>query len=193
MRMGGQKLLLPWRGKTVIEAVIDAWRASRVDRVVVVVRPDDTELAAVVRACGVHMVIPPEPPPEMKDSVLHGLDYVRATCHPAESDAWLLAPADMPGLSPKIIDRLLDEREAADGTRSAPATLAEILIPAFGGKRGHPVLFPWSLASEVMQLPAGEGLNALVSRGPLRLIECEDPAILADLDTPEDYRRLHEG
>ena len=181
VRMGSHKLLLPWRGKTVIEHVLDAWQASRVDRVVVVVRADDAELAAVVRACSVDVVVPSEPPPEMKISVLYGLEHVRASYAPSDPAAWLLAPADMPGLSPTVIDRLLAEHEA---------NRSEILIPTFGERRGHPVLFPWPLASAVEQLSAREGLNGLVARGPTRLVPCDDPAILDDLDTPEDYRRL---
>jgi molybdenum cofactor cytidylyltransferase len=184
VRMGRHKLLLPWRGKTIIEQAIDAWRASCVDRVVVIVRPDDAELEAVVRACDVNLVIPSEPPPEMKDSVLYGLAHLEATYSPAESDSWLLAPADMPELSTAVIDRLLEDRHGGG---------PEILIPVFGKRRGHPVLFPWPLACQVQELSTNEGLNALVSRGPTRLVACDDPAILDDLDTPEDYNRLHDA
>lgn len=181
-RMGSPKLLLAWKGKTIIEHVIGAWLASRVTRVVVVVRPDDVELASVVRRLGVDLVVPGQAPPEMKDSVRFALAHIESLYSPLPTDVWLLAPADMPRLSPPIIDRLFSEHRP-----ESPA----ILIPEVSGKRGHPVLFPWSLAAEARQLPEGEGLNALAARHSPRLVPCEDATILEDLDTPADYRRLN--
>lgn len=181
-RMGSPKLLLPWEGKTIIEHVIRAWLASRVTRVVVVVRPDDEELATAVRQFDVDVVIPNEPPPEMKDSVRHALVHIERRYSPEPSDSWLLAPADMPRISSVVIDRLLKEQRPNS---------SEILVPEVAGKRGHPVLFPWSLAAEATRLPEREGLNSLVARHAARLVPCDEDAILEDLDTPEDYRRLH--
>lgn len=181
-RMGSPKLLLPWAGKSIIEHVLGAWLASRVTRVVIVMRPDDEELATAVRQIDVDVVIPNEPPPEMKDSVRHALDHIERRYLPQPTDAWLLAPADMPRLSTEVIDRLLTEQQP-----DSP----EILIPEVAGKRGHPVLFPWRLASEATRLPEGEGLNSLVARHAVRLVPCDDGAILEDLDTPDDYQRLH--
>jgi CTP:molybdopterin cytidylyltransferase MocA len=48
-RMGQPKLLLPLCGKPLITHTIDAWLSSNVDRVVVVIRPGDDDLAAAVR------------------------------------------------------------------------------------------------------------------------------------------------
>ena len=105
--MGRPKLLLPWRGKTVIETVLGAWRASGVSHVVMTVRAEDVELAALGRAAGAETVVVSPPPPDMKASVLAGLDYLADKYQPQPIDAWLLAPADMPLLSPQVIDVLL--------------------------------------------------------------------------------------
>src|SRR3954467_13620149 len=110
-RMGRPKLLLPVAGRTMVEETLSAWRASRVDKLVVVVRPDDEELAALCRSWGAEVVLPPFAPPEMKDSIRWGLKHVEAMFAPVPQDAWLLAPADMPNLSPRIINRLLDAHE----------------------------------------------------------------------------------
>jgi molybdenum cofactor cytidylyltransferase len=126
-------------------------------------------------------------PPEMKDSVALGLKYVAQTFTPHLADAWLLAPADMPGLKSSTIDRLLAAYLAA-GTRQLA-----IWAPISAGRRGHPVLFPWQLAAEVERLGAHEGIDALVKRNTVRTIEILDASVLEDLDTPEDYRRLGEA
>lgn len=184
-RMGQPKLLLPWSDSTVIQCVIRAWQSSQVSKIVAVVRPDDDELQQLCRATGIEVVAPDIPPPEMKDSVRLGLDYVAQSFAPQADDAWLLAPADMPQLNAAVIDRLL----SAHDPRDLPRT---ILAPAKDGRRGHPVLFPWPLAEEVVNLAAEEGINVLLDRHPVRLIEFTDPSILDDVDTPGDYERLRE-
>src|SRR5437868_3233433 len=82
-RMGSAKLLLSWGERTVIETVIDAWRASRVAKVIVVVHPADHEVATLARQAGAEVVMPEAPPPDMRSSVLRGLEYVAATLAPS--------------------------------------------------------------------------------------------------------------
>jgi len=182
VRMGRPKLLLAVAGQPLILHTLAAWRQSRVERIVVVVRPDDAALTDVVRAAGVEVVVPPVAPPDMKSSLGYGLAYIAQGHQPTHADCWLVAPADMPGLSPRIVDRLLDQAASNPG---------QILIPTLAGRRGHPVLLPWSLADEVPRLAEHEGLNALIDRSQPRLIVCDDlePDALhtfADIDTPQD-------
>jgi molybdenum cofactor cytidylyltransferase len=94
----------------------------------------------------------------------------------------LLTPGDSPGITPALVRRVL-ERFRDDPHR--------IIIPTHGGRRGHPVALPWALAALVRQLPPGVGINALVAAHADRTatMEWEDAGAVADLDTPEDYRR----
>lgn len=184
-RMGQPKLLLPWADATVIEHVLAVWSKSRVDHVVVVVDPRDDALARLCARCGAHVVVPEAPPAEMKDSVRLGLAWAQ-THQPASDDAFLVAPADMPGLEHEIIDRLIDAHVQSLTRRGGPS----IRAPRYAAKRGHPVLFPWPLSAEVPRLGAGEGLNVLVERHGVQYVEAADDAIAQDFDTPEDYDRL---
>jgi molybdenum cofactor cytidylyltransferase len=185
-RMGRPKLLLPWGTTTVIEHVLGVWRASRVDRVIMVVHPLDTRLAELATAAGAHVIGPTPPPSAMKESVRIALAFA-AESRPQPSDAWLLAPADMPGLSAATIDALIDAYEA--GLRRG-GQASQIWAPRCRGKRGHPVLLSWSLADEVPRLAAHEGLNALVGRHPVEYVEAAEDSVFEDFDTPEDYERL---
>ncbi len=187
-RMGQPKLLLPWGRWTVIEQVLSAWHASDVTQIVAVVHPDDQPLAERCGAGGAIVVRPDEPPAEMKDSIRLGLERA-AAFGPHPDDAWLVAPADLPGLAPGVIDRVLAAYAASLSRPGAP----RIWVPRCGAKRGHPVLFSWALAAEVSRLAAGEGLNALVDRHDVGYVEVERTAIADDLDTPEDYERLRPG
>ena len=60
-----------------------------------------------------------------------------------------------------------------------------------GGRRGHPIALPWSVAREVRGLPEGVGINALVALQTGRVVEfaVDDPAAVEDMDTPQDYEK----
>ncbi len=180
-RMGGPKLLLPWRGEPLIAHVLKAWRASRVDHIVAVVRADDAPLADVCRQFGAEVVRPLEPPAEMKISVALGLQHIQEQFCPAEHDAWLLAPADMPRLSVAVVNQVLAEFAAAE---------RQIIVPTVCGRRGHPVAFPWPWANDVFSLKADEGVNVLRQRRPTLFVNVDDDAIVEDIDTPAQYRQL---
>src|SRR5262245_3743720 len=121
-RMGQPKLLMPWQGATVLEHVIATWRASRASHVIVVAHPEDAALADLARRAGAIVVQPKTPPPQMKDSVAYGLDYIARNLQPTPRDAWLLAPADMPQLAVETIDLLIDA--FADGLKmGSPAQI----------------------------------------------------------------------
>jgi len=183
VRMGSPKLLLPWRGRPLIESVLANWRASQASAIALIVHPADDELARLGRAAGVEVVIPDVPPPDMKASILAGLEFIETHYAPVDEDVWLVAPADMPLLSTEAINAVLGFAEPG----------GRIVIPQYQGRRGHPVRFPWKLSSEVRTLRENEGLNALVARQKVLAIDVTFPGILADVDTPEDYRRLAAG
>jgi molybdenum cofactor cytidylyltransferase len=178
VRMGQPKLLLPAGYSTIIERVLSAWTASRVTRTVVVVRRDDEELKARCRGFNVDIVTPASPPEDMKASIACALDHVARRYAPVDDDAWLVAPADMPRLSARTIDLVLN---SFDPAQPRP------IVPLFRGQRGHPLLLPWRMAEQLHDLAPDEGVNALMAGAPSREIECGHPGILFDLDTPGDF------
>lgn len=182
-RMGQPKLLLPWRDTTIVGQVVRNWQASRVEQVIAVVHPDDFDVA---EQCADALVVAPQPPPaEMKDSIQHGLAAAESNFGAGEGDVWLVAPADMPLLGPEIINAVIAAYER--DIQQQPGTKG-VWIASHAGRRGHPVLLSWSLAREVEELAENQGLNAVVARYPVNLVEVGTPAIFADIDTPEDYR-----
>ena len=182
--MGQSKLLLPWRGTTVIEHVIDAWLRSRVTQVVVVARRDDLELTTRVARQAVVLVTPELDPLDMKASIQHGINYLNRTVNPRADDGCFIAPADLPKLSAAVIDRLIDARAAlSDST-------CPVVLPYFGGQRGHPGLLPWSLLAQVPKLSERQGVNALVDQHPQYVVPFGFGQYIGDIDTMEDYRRL---
>ena len=138
------------------------------------------ELRDLASGAGADVVIPEIPPPDMRASFLVGLAAARSDR--PELAGRLPGAGDSPGLSVDVVASLL--KRAAEHP-------AGLLVPTFGGKRGHPVLLPRDLAEEVRRLPEEVGINALFGRYPGRVVEVEadEPGILEDIDTPDDYRR----
>jgi molybdenum cofactor cytidylyltransferase len=181
-RLGVPKLLLSVRGRPLIEHVLAAWTRSAVTRVVVVARAADEPLLGRCRPFDVDLVTGAVDPPDMRSSVRLALRYIEDRHAPHAEDVWLLAPADLPHLSPRVIDSVLSAHNPEQ-----PAAI----MPAYEGRRGHPVLMPWAWIAHVHRLPRGEGVNALLKQFTVRELPSSDPSILEDLDTEADYARLN--
>lgn len=179
-RMRTQKLLLPWGATTVLNTVLRQWTSSMVERVVVVIRREEPRLLEICHGWDVD-VVEVDKTPEMKDTIRLALDWISTTYAPESDDAWMLAPADMPRIRPELISAV-----ATTGF-VAPQTITR---PQVGRRKGHPVFFPWSCATEVAELAEGQGVNAIVNRQPCRHVDTVDQGALQDLDTPEQYARL---
>jgi CTP:molybdopterin cytidylyltransferase MocA len=182
--MGRPKLALPLGNRSVIERVVSTLRNGGVERVVVVVGPHVPELIPLAQSAGADVVPLTATTDDMRATVTHGLDWIEQQLHPAPSDICLLVPGDSPILEDSVVRQLLGH------TQQSPSPL---LVPTYNGKRGHPVLFSWDHVAGFRSLPPGQGLNSYLRQCHDRVIELpqSSPAVLADLNTPEDYERLH--
>jgi CTP:molybdopterin cytidylyltransferase MocA len=63
-----------------------------------------------------------------------------------------------------------------------------IIIPRFGSRRGHPVIFDRVACDELKATPDELGARAVVNADPSRVayIDVNDEGILLDLDTPQE-------
>jgi len=189
-RMGSPKLLLDVNGKTVISRVLTALGESGISNRLVVLHPDDKLMKQEVERSGGRALLPPKPPPEMRDSIQFGLQSVAEQLLVVGDSinldrSWLLVPADHPVLEPQTVSTLLDAAAMHPG---------RIIVPTHAGRRGHPTVFAWRHALQIDQIPTGLGFNWILESEPgdIVAVEFASPSVLVDLDTPEDYERLLE-
>ena len=126
-----------------IDEVLGNWLASSVRRVVVVVRRDDQPLQAACAAWDVDVVVPEIDPPQMRDSVQLGVEFVAQRYHPRPHDCWLLAPADMPTLSGAVADARdwFEKASQSDAASDRVSQLERRLFPeADSGEPSAPEL-----------------------------------------------------
>ena len=183
-RMGRPKLLLPLGGRAVLGHVVAALRGGGIDHVLVVAGPDASELVSYARAEGANACVIPVPSPHMRATVEHGLRWLEERFRPGPADPWMLAPADHPAAGQEVVRALL----AAYHT-GPPET---VLVPVFGGKRGHPVLLAWHHVAAIRAHPAEQGLDTYIRSRPHETLDLPvaEPGILRDVDTQEDYKEL---
>jgi molybdenum cofactor cytidylyltransferase len=183
-RMGRPKLVLGLGSESVIQRVVRALGQGGADPVLVV-GPPVAEVGAIVlanhaRVEGAQVVHCPSPTPDMRATIGVGIAALRETIAPPAG--LLLVPGDSPGLNPELVARVVS-RFRDDPSR--------IVVPVCDQRRGHPLALPWELALTIAEMPDGQGVNALLDRHADRVIRLDvaDPGAVADMDTPEDYRR----
>src|ERR1700722_18805253 len=154
-RMGAPKLLLDLGGRTVIARVLAALSQAGLAERIAVLHPQDEALRREVERHGGRALLPPTPPPEMRDSIAFGLRHVAQEMAASGEEAdpsspWLLIPADHPVVLAETVTMLLE---------AAGRNPGRILVPTHDDRRGHPTLFCWKHALEIDQIPEGEGFN----------------------------------
>jgi molybdenum cofactor cytidylyltransferase len=175
-RMGTQKLLLPFGDTTVVGAVLRTALASRVDHGLAVVGADGQAVRREVAPRGVEIAVNDDYRRGMLSSIQAGFRAL-----PEDAAAAVIMLGDQPFLAPASVDAVIEAYEE---------TGRGIVIPAFRGRRGHPVLIGLEYRDEVLALEPTGGLRALMRAraGDIREADVPDPNILRDLDTPKDYR-----
>jgi len=175
-RMGRPKALLEYEGEAFVHRL-----ARMMDevcgRVAVVVGYD----AACVRAAvpdGTVVVENPRPELGMLSSLQCGLRGVM------DADAVLFLPVDHGAL-----------RAATVAAIAAEPAEAEIVVPECQGRHGHPVRVSRSIAFELLALPPTAQARDVIRRHRdiTRYVSVDDPAAIAGVNRPEDYRALVEA
>lgn len=163
--------------------VLDALAASAIDGIALVTHAAITRQLEVARWSAVFVVPNEDESSEMIDSVRMGLTAWHARRAPRDHDGFLVCPADQPGIS------TADFNACIAAFRAAPD---RILTASRDGRRGHPLIFPASLADFVRSPACDAGLNRLPRAHPdrVQLVACASPGVTRDLDTPADYRAL---
>lgn len=177
-RMGAFKPLLPIGDRTVLEIVIALYRSAGIFDIFVVLGHRAEDIQPILDKLGVVSIFNDGYHEGMFSSVQTGVKRISGFF-----DAFFLHPADMPGLRPETIRLLVATRREKD---------ALVLHPCHKGRRGHPPLISTALIPAILAFDEPGGMRTFLSRchDGARHVECEDPGILMDLDTPDDYRRL---
>ncbi len=182
-RMGRPKALLPCApdGQTFVHRLARAFCDGGLQEALVVGRPDDLALRTEVDTMSVpaRFVENANADAGQLSSLLAGL---RAADLPGVR-AVLVAPVDSPLISADTVATLL----AVFSSTGAP-----IVRACHRGRHGHPVVFSRAVFIELRRADPAIGAKAVLRahEGAIVNVEVDDPGVVRDVDTPEDYRAL---
>ncbi len=176
-RFGGAKLLAEVQPGVPMCVASCRNLAQAVDEVVAVVRAGDTEVrAALAATAGVAVIECARAHEGMSASLVCGI------LASGNTDAWVVALADMPLIRPSTIAAITNAMRGG----------ARIAAPIFYGKRGHPVGFAASLRAQLLACSGDAGARAvlLAQASDISTVETDDPGVLADIDTRAELARV---
>jgi molybdenum cofactor cytidylyltransferase len=173
------KQLLTWAGATFVRHVANTALQAGLSPLVVVLGAYADRVRASLEGLPVECVLNPAWESGQSTSIRAGLEHL-----PSKSGAAVFLLADQPQIPPELVRQLV-ERHA----RGLPA----IVAPVVAGRRANPVLFDRVTFPHLCQLTGDMGGRALFAEGsPFApaWVSWPDPALLLDVDTPEDYQML---
>jgi molybdenum cofactor cytidylyltransferase len=176
-RFGAAKQLLPWAGGTLLSHAVDTALASRAGPVVVVLGHQADACRAALGDRPAAVVYNAQWAQGQSSSVKAGLAAL-----PANVGAALFLLADQPGVTPAVVDALIERHRA---------TLAPVVWPEYEGRRGNPVLFDRVTFPDLMRLSGDVGGRPVLQAyaGRAERVPVADPGVLSDIDAPEDYEQ----
>jgi len=182
-RMGPEnKLLLTYRGHTIIEEVIRQMSASMVDDIIIVTgheRKRIEEILDVYRDSRINFVHNPEYLSGRGTSIRRAIEFIGDRV-----DAVLFMVADKPQVSSALINRAIDlfiEKRPS------------VLYVETPSGRGHPIIFSKRVFPDLLQLQGDLVGNGLVARYADETVQLKDAVDQTDIDTEDDYRNLMRG
>ena len=182
-RMGQLKALLPWRGRTLLEHQVSSLLEGGAERVVVVLGHRSEELRPLLEGKdGVLWTLNPDYLQGKTTSIKAGLSAVDGNT----ADNILLLNVDQPR-SADDVARILETHRSGDYA---------VTVPEYRGKGGHPIVLSASLLPELLKInEETQGIKAVVRRRPEAVYRfpLDNPEILLDLNTPEQYRAAVEA
>jgi len=176
-RMARPKLLLPLTGKTIIEKVVIEAISSKVDNTLLVLGAHSEKIIEKMINFPVSTVVNSQFSQGMLSSVQLGFRSL-----PQGTRAAVVLLGDQPSVSRTVIDGVI---------RAYKKSQKGIVLPTYKKERGHPVLIDLKFRGEIEKLAPDVGLRGVVYSHPEDICEVpvENPGILKDIDTLEDYKR----
>ena len=175
-RMNSPKALLTIKTETFAESIVNKMKRSGVGPVRLVVGAHYNEIKGMLEErLQADILLNEEHNSGQLSSLKVGLRNV-----PPATTGVLVWPVDLPLVMEQTAFRLI--RAFINDARA-------ITIPAHNSRHGHPVMFGKAARDALLSLPDGQSARDIFPKfqKDTLILEVNDPGILIDIDTPEDY------
>jgi molybdenum cofactor cytidylyltransferase len=177
------KLLLPYRNKTIVEITVGQVLSAGIEDIVVVTGRDGDQVEALLQHLPLRLVHNPEFAAGLTGSIQKGITVARG-------NGYMICLADMVLVTPAEYGLL-----AEYFTRQRAFDPKCICLPVHEGQKGNPVVFSSWYQTAIAGHTDPEGCRDIVQAHADNVyrVEMPGPHILQDIDSPDDYHRLMAG
>ena len=179
--MGSPKALLDFLGLPFAVRILQALEALEVKTRVVVLGPDAPRIQPLLADHDFMLVENPEP----ETGPIASLRVALTALQPLQPSAVLAWPVDLPHVRVSTVERVIEAHRR---------NKAQIVLPTFAERRGHPVIWGSGLFGELLESGEAtqEGARAVLHTHEREVlgVPVDDPAVVDQVNTPEDYERL---
>jgi molybdenum cofactor cytidylyltransferase len=167
--------------ETVIERVIGLFRRAGIADITVVLGHRADSIASLMEGRGVRLAVNDRYDEGMFSSIQTGVAKISRT-----QRAFFLLPVDIPLVTPETLAALISAFREGE---------IDVCRPCFRGRHGHPPLISTALIPAIVDFERPGGLRALLAQYTTRTadVAVDDPGILLDLDTRDDYEAALKG
>lgn len=174
-RMEQFKQLMKVGGMTMAERVVDNFHRAGIREIVMVTGYQSDLLKKALSGQKIQFLYNADyETTQMFDSAKIGLEYLKDRCARI-----LFCPVDIPFFTVDTTRRVMDSDHL-------------IACPSYRGKSGHPIAIDSRLVPEILAYQGKGGLEGALDhlKFPVDMIEVDDPGLLMDADTKEDFQKL---
>jgi molybdenum cofactor cytidylyltransferase len=177
-RMGQPKALVPFQGSTFVEHLIVASRHARVGITRVVLGAGAEGIRAQLKIDPAWVVVNGDWPKGQLSSIHAALRSLPA----GATEGILVCPVDHPLISARLVADLIAAFDRGGKM---------IVLPRYGGRRGHPVIFRAALYAELLAASAEVGARQVVWNHAAEVmeVETEEEGVILNLNDPETVRK----
>ena len=176
-RMGSlNKLLAFIAGKPLVRHAVEAFVATSLSPIIVVIGYEADKVAAALEGLPVQLVVNPDHAAGQGSSVGAGVEAIDDKI----TDV-MIGLGDMPLLPSTLLDFLIHAHIGHE------EHLRNITIPVFEGQRGNPVLWGKTFFPELITLTGDRGGRQLLNEhtAAQNLVTCDHSSVLRDVDTAD--------
>jgi molybdenum cofactor cytidylyltransferase len=177
-RMGQPKALIAFQGLTFVEHLIAATRHPRVGITRVILGAGAEGIRAHLKIDPAWVVVNGDWPKGQLSSIHAAIRSLPA----GVSGGILVCPVDHPLISAQLVAALI---AAFDWSGKL------IVVPKYGGRRGHPVIFRAALYEELLAAPAEVGARQVVWNHAAEVteVDTQEEGVILNLNDPESLRK----
>nr|WP_263326277.1 nucleotidyltransferase family protein [Neobacillus sp. Marseille-Q6967] len=101
---------------------------------------------------------------------------IQKGCNEVNAPTFFLTPGDCPLVKKETVELIAEQK-------------GKVVIPSFHYKGGHPIKLSSEVKQKILETNPESNLRAVLNGFEKKYMNVDDPGVLMDVDTPEDYRK----